>query len=163
MNYNPYHDSYFHKQAKPSATSLGKKHIKDVQDNLQTFIDQLKVRKDKHDLSKVTAPESTSFDKWVPVLESAAKNSDEYKKAKEELDKTWEHHYKLNSHHVEHYGDIKDMCLLDVLEFVADMMAEEGTGEAGEAEESFDKKCKKYEIGDQLKQIILNTAPSLKG
>src|SRR3982751_4728256 len=96
-------------------------HINEVQWCLKQMRDQLYLRGEVHDYSKLKAPEKEIFDKVTPELQGLTYGSDEYKKALAGMGVALRHHYEVNSHHPEHFENgIDGMTLLDVLEMFCD-------------------------------------------
>lgn len=87
------------------------KHIARVRAYLAQFQESLSARGVVHDQSKLQEPEKSFFDKYTPLLAALTYGSKEYKKALADLQPALKHHYRANSHHPEHYGQIEcDAC-----------------------------------------------------
>jgi Family of unknown function (DUF5662) len=71
-----------------------------------------------------------------------------------------DHHYLQNTHHPEHYQNgIDGMSLLDLVEMLIDWKAaSERHPEGMNIARSIEVSSRRFSIGEQLKQILLNTA-----
>jgi hypothetical protein len=116
------------------------KHRRKVKNRILRFCDDLSVRADSHDLSKLSEPELSGFSEILKVLESHPYGSPEYK---ESLSSGCiEHHYKANRHHPEHHENgISDMTLVDVVEMFCDWQAA----------------CERRPDGDIIKSVEFNS------
>ena len=71
-------------------------------------------------------------------------------------------HYAKNRHHPEHFTKgINDMNLIDIMEMFADWKASSERQNNGNLLTSITKNAERYQIDDQLKQILINTAKFL--
>lgn len=133
-------------------------HIRDVQELLALVSNELIVRGINHDDSKLHDPEKPLFDEYTLKLKNCTYGSDEYKQYLVELKVALGHHYSKNSHHPEHYNDgINDMDLLDVIEMLCDWKAATKRHIDGDIVKSIEINTNRFEIDNQLKQILLNT------
>ena len=177
MNYDSRSDTLSH---------IGKVHI-----NIDTIRENLRNRAIRHDLSKLDTPEKEVFDTVTPKLRGLTYGSAEYKNCLVEMGVALEHHYKVNSHHPEHYGyaecnicfsryprdydnrcgcgnaqftlrpDINKMSLLDIVEMLADWKAATERHADGNLMESLKINKERFEISEQLYGILENTAREL--
>jgi len=86
-------------------------HINSVQTYLEQFMNALHNRLALHDRSKLQEPEKPLFDEYTPRLTALTYGSDEYAQALEEMGVALRHHYRVNSHHPEHYAQQEcDLC-----------------------------------------------------
>lgn len=89
--------------------------------NLTEKIDYnlLKDRIKTHDQSKFSNDEIIGY---IYITEYYGKKCGYYftKKEKQEMDKSWEHHYKTNPHHPDFHDDINNMSIIDIIEMVCD-------------------------------------------
>lgn len=114
-----------------------------------------------HDMSKLVPPEKEVFDSLPPPW--AAYGTPAYEESRQKLMPALEHHYLVNSHHVEHYRDgIRGVNLFDLLEMLADWKSKEIDSPDNSLSKSIEINSEKYEMSDQLKQILLNTASYLE-
>lgn len=111
-----------------------------------------------HDKSKYETIEFEAFNKYSDELSKSVFGSKEYNEAKQKLGKALEHHYKNNRHHPEHFeNQINDMNLVDIIEMFLDWIASSVRSKKGNINESIEVGKKKYNIGDQLINIFVNT------
>lgn len=133
-------------------------HIRLVSKLLNICIRELLDRSDKHDQSKLEQPEVAGFTKATP-LKHIVYNSYEYNNNLKLLEETLAHHYARNSHHPQYYKNgINDMTLLDLLEMFCDWKASSLRHNAGNIRKSIEINASKYNINQQLVEILENTA-----
>ena len=73
-----------------------------------------------------------------------------------------DHHYATYRHHPEHFREgINDMNLIDIVEMIADWKAASERQHDGNLLVSIEKNAKRFNIDDQLKKILVNTAKTL--
>jgi len=88
------------------------------------FQNQLEARAKVHDDSKLKEPEKSTFDQWTPELKRVAFGTEEYKLAMAGMGEGLAHHYRVNTHHPEHYQNgISGMTLPDLVEMFCDWVA----------------------------------------
>lgn len=134
-------------------------HIKRIGNLLHKIIFELLNRIDNHDSSKLIPPEKEIFDEYTPKLKNSTYGSEEYKTFLKEMKKALDNHYALNHHHPEHYKNgIDDMDLIDILEMFCDWKAASERHANGNIYESITINKKRFNISDQLEQILINTA-----
>ena len=134
-------------------------HIKRVGMLINKVISNLLLRIDNHDLSKLKTPEKEIFDEFTPKLKSSTYGSEEYKIFLKEMKKALDNHYTLNHHHPEHYQKgVDDMDLIDLLEMFCDWKAASERHADGNIYASITINKKRFNISDQLEQILINTA-----
>lgn len=137
-------------------------HIEVVRANLFQVVRNLCVRATVHDASKLEEPEKSVFDEMTPKLKGSTYGSDEYKGYLAVMKTALDHHYAHNSHHPEHYPNgIKGMCLLDVIEMLADWKAATMRHADGDLAKSIEINQKRFGYSDELKAILTNTARRL--
>lgn len=138
------------------------KHIITVKKIIDCVIKQLKRRAIRHDLSKLNPPEVEIFAEYTPKLAASTYGSDEYKQFLKEMKPALDHHYASNRHHPEHFiNGIDDMNIIDVVEMLCDWKAATLRHNDGDLLKSIELNQKRFNISDQLKQILINTAPLL--
>lgn len=138
------------------------KHIEKVRKYIKFFTDRLTMRGIKHDASKLENPEVELFTEYTPKLAKLEYNSDEYKQCLAELKPALDHHYATYRHHPEHFPNgVSDMTLVDLVEMLADWKAASERQEDGNLIKSIEINAKRFNIDNQLKQILLNTAKVL--
>lgn len=136
-------------------------HIAKVQARLHECTNNLIVRAERHDKSKLMEPEKSGFDKSPPIF-SMHYMSEEYEAGRATLQEALQHHYAVNSHHPEHWPNgIAGMSVLDLLEMVCDWGASTERVKQGSMGESLEKNKRRFGIGDQLFAILENTVKEL--
>ncbi len=134
-------------------------HMRHVREHLAEFISLLEDRAVSHDNSKLVEPEKSLFDEWSPKLSEMEYGSDEYMDALKHLGPALDHHYRVNSHHPEHFTDgITDMNLFDILEMLADWKAAGERVKEGSMDHSLNINRKRFKIPWAIMLIIDNTA-----
>lgn len=135
------------------------KHIDKVRKYVRFFTDKLTSRGENHDASKMESPEVELFAEHTERLSEIDYGSEEYKKELEALKPALEHHYAVNRHHPEHFPNgINGMNLVDLVELIADWKASSERYNNGNLLKSIEINAKRFNIDDQLTQILLNTA-----
>lgn len=125
-----------------------------VRNYLFDFIFELLERSDDHDLSKLTEPEKSIFDRY-PAHKSGPVESEEYRAKLVEMGEGLAHHYEHNRHHPEHFENgISGMNLLDILEMVADWKA---AARASRTPVNLAHLAERFGIDGQLAAILENT------
>lgn len=134
-------------------------HIRLVRTLLLKVARELTRRIEKHDETKLEEPEKPIYDEYTPKLEESEYGSEEYQQFLEEMEEALDHHYAEYRHHPEHFdGGIQDMHLLDLLEMVVDWRAATERHQDGDIYSSIAKNADRFEYGDELKAIFVNTA-----
>jgi len=133
-------------------------HINHVNTFLINSSEELLDRAKVHDNSKLSGLEKELFDKYTPILKTITYGSDDYKKSLEMLKPALDNHYKENTHHPEHYENgINDMDLFDILEMLNDWKAATKRTKTGDIKKSLEINKDRFNISDQLYDILLNT------
>ncbi len=132
-------------------------HIKEVRGQIVIFINELLLRSNRHDASKLESPEREIFDEYTPKLRDTTYGSDEYKQYLEEMKPALEHHYAANRHHPEHYSKVSDMNLVDIIEMLCDWKAATLRHADGDIMKSIEINQKRFGFSDELAAILLNT------
>lgn len=137
--------------------SYVKQHILRVQEKLQVIIQILEKRSKNHDRSKLEEPE---FSLWKE-MDSEPKyefNSLEYFEKQKKFRKVFELHYKNNRHHPEyHQNGVNDMNLVDLLEFLIDSISYKEDIRISEALRICEEQAARFQISEQLTQVLKNT------
>lgn len=138
-------------------------HINRVRELLAEAMDNLALRAERHDASKLEEPEKSIFDACTLKLKAMAYGSDEYRAALAELKPALDHHYAANSHHPEHYKDgVDGMSLFDVLEMLLDWKAAtERMKGGGDIRRSLQINNERFRLSPQLSSILANTIREL--
>lgn len=135
------------------------KHIEKVRKYIRFFTDKLTSRGENHDASKMESPEVELFAEHTERLAEIEYGSDEYKKELEELQPALEHHYAVNRHHPQHFPNgINDMNIIDIVELIADWKASSERYNNGNLLKSIEINAKRFNMDEQLTQILMNTA-----
>jgi hypothetical protein len=139
-----------------------RKHINRVGLYLAIFQGFLSDRADLHDASKLLPPEKETFDRVTPLLKELTYGSDEYRETLASMYDALEHHYANNRHHPEHFPNgINGMNLIDLVEMVCDWKAASERHADGDIYKSLEINKKRFEMSDQLYQILKNTVNML--
>ena len=135
-------------------------HIGKVVDLIDRFLVHIARRGRSHDLSKLESPEKDLFDEYTPLLQETTYGSDEYKQYLKEMGEALEHHYEKNRHHPNHHKrGIDGMTLIDIVEMFCDWKA--ASMRHGDFAASLEHNRQRFNIGDQLHSIFVNTANEL--
>ena len=134
-----------------------KGHISRVRRHINTFIQLLIRRAENHDKSKLEEPELS----WWKEMDKEPRypyGSEEYKQKIKRWNKVFKHHYQYNRHHPEHYEyGVSEMTLIDIVEMMCDWLGYKDTTTVTEALKVCDEQMARYDISEELRQIILNT------
>jgi hypothetical protein len=131
-------------------------HIDTVGRNLDVVVDDLKLRKEVHDKSKLEEPEFSTFVEFTPKLKGATYGSEEYDKFLSDMKPALDHHYANNSYH--HEDGVNGMTLVDLLEMIADWHAVTQCHDDGDIKKSIELNKERFNLSDQLCDILRNTA-----
>lgn len=140
-------------------------HKQNVYDLLVMVAEELATRAVRHDLSKLQPVEKPIFDKFTPLLKGSTYGSDEYKGFLKEMKFALDHHYSVNRHHPEYFGDdgIQGMNLVDIIEMFCDWKAATMRHDDGNLMKSIDINQKRFGYSDELAAIFRNTVEVLNG
>lgn len=134
-----------------------KGHISRVRRHINTFIQLLIKRAENHDKSKLEEPELS----WWKEMDKEPRypyGSEEYKQKIKRWNKVFKHHYQYNRHHPEHYEyGVSEMTLIDIVEMMCDWLGYKDTTTITEALKVCDEQMARYDISEELRQIIFNT------
>lgn len=138
-------------------------HINQVKEFINNFAIELLKRGNAHDSSKLKNPELKIFTEYTPKLAGCTYGSEQYQRYLKEMQKALKHHYKKNSHHPEHYKNgINDMSLYDIVEMLCDWMAAVMRHNDGNIYKSLEINKERFQIDDQLYNILKNTVDLMK-
>jgi len=137
-------------------------HIAEVHKQINLVIEELIKRAQTHDASKLESPEREIFDEYTPKLKDTTYGSDEYKGYLTQMKVALDHHYKANMHHPEHFNEMSEMNLIDLIEMICDWYAATKRHIDGDIYKSIDINKKRFGISDQLTQILHNTISVLE-
>jgi hypothetical protein len=136
------------------------RHIEMVRNLLNRIIIELIKRGQRHDQSKLAAPEVGLFTEFTPKLKHTTYGSQEYEDYRKQLAPALTHHYAKNSHHPEHYKNgIDDMSLVDLLEMFVDWKAASTRHHDGNIRKSIEKNADRFGMSPQLIRILENSIP----
>lgn len=137
-------------------------HIGKVQARIKTVTNELTIRAERHDMSKLAEPEKSGYDRLVVDLKDIVYGTPAYQQALADAKPVIDHHYQANSHHPEHYANgIADMSLLDVIEMLCDWKAASERTKQGSIAASLAHNKQRFGISDQLASILENTVKEL--
>ena len=137
-------------------------HRQHVRNNLYRFVGEIIDRLIRHDDSKLQSPEKEMYDRVTPKLRELTYGSEEYRASLREMGPALQHHYENNSHHPEHYANgINGMSLLDVVEMLADWKAASQRHADGDFRKSLQINRERFNISDQLFEVLINTVNEL--
>lgn len=135
------------------------KHIKKVNNYLIDASTEILKRAKVHDNSKLEDPEKMTFDEMTPLLSSLKFGSPEYTESTKSMKPALDHHYKVNSHHPQHYEDgINGMNLFDIVELFFDWKAAGERTKNGDIHKSIEINAGRFGLSKQLRSIFENTA-----
>jgi hypothetical protein len=139
------------------------KHRYLVMDFLGIVINELSVRGDTHDESKLHEPELEAFALVTPKLATTTYGSEEYKANLRSIKPAVDHHQQTNRHHPEFHGDLgmRGMNLVDLVEMICDWKAASMRHNDGDCRKSIELNQKRFGYSDDLKAILLNTVDLL--
>lgn len=133
-----------------------------VSELIYQIIHDLERRSFEHDASKLQTPEKSIFDEYTPRLKGSTYGSDEYKQYLSEMKVALDHHYSQNRHHPEHFSNgINDMNLVDLIEMLCDWKAATLRHADGDILRSVRINRERFEISEQLAEILVNTVRAL--
>jgi hypothetical protein len=121
---------------------------------------ELMARGQRHDQSKLEEPEKSTFDEFTPKLIGSTYGSPEYKKFLAEMKPALEHHYAVNRHHPEFFGEagVNEMTLIDLMEMLCDWKAASERHATGDVKKSIELNMERFSMSAQLTTILMNTA-----
>lgn len=140
-----------------------KEHISNVEFLLNKIARLLEERGKNHDRSKLFAPEVDYFAMIGRETLDVKYGTPEYQEGLDKLRPALNNHYAKNRHHPEHYPNgIQGMNLIDLVEMLADWKASTMRYSEGNLLTSIDINVKKFNICDDLAEILKNTAELLE-
>jgi len=148
------------------------RHIDTVRKFLFKIISELYIRGLDHDKSKLDEPELSIFCKFTPKLAETTYGSEEYKGFLREMRPALDHHYSKNRHHPEFFypevshledGDeVSCMNLIDLIEMFCDWKSATMRHDDGDLNKSIEINAKRFNLSNQLKNILINTVKLLE-
>lgn len=133
-------------------------HIHMVEIKMFKILENLRMRAENHDKSKLVPPEKDGWD-LMDKEPSYRYGTVEYYKKMKKYYEVFKHHYDVNSHHPEHYGnDISKMDLLDIIEMLCDWLSYKEDLTDEEIDSTIKGQCKRFNFSDEMQSILINTA-----
>jgi hypothetical protein len=133
-------------------------HIAQVKHYLDQIAFKIQSRGLMHDQSKLTDPEVKVFRENTPEFNKVTYGSKEYEEQLKKMKPALDHHYANNRHHPEYFSNgINGMTLVDLIEMVADWKAASTRHHDGDIIKSIEINSKRFNVSEQLKNIIYNT------
>lgn len=132
-------------------------HIYNVRKLLNKFADVLKQKGETHDQSKLEEPEVYG---WAAMdLEPRYEyGSYEYYDKLRRFSEVFNHHYKVNSHHPEHFVNPEhEMTLIDMVEMLCDWFAYKQDIPIREGVELIREQCNRFGFSDTIMSLLTNT------
>jgi hypothetical protein len=137
-------------------------HIVKVRNYLNRMVAVLLDRGEKHDQSKMEAPELELFVEYTDKLAETTYGSEEYEANKKAMAPAIEHHYAHNRHHPEHHKNgIDDMNLVDLIEMFCDWKAASERHNDGNIRKSIEVNGRRFDMSPQLIRIFENSVDLL--
>lgn len=137
-------------------------HKLSVKTGIQRVIDNLYKRGESHDDDKLEDSSLKYFYEISGQFEHAKFGSKEYDNVLEKLEPVLRGHYSINDHHPQHHSEgINGMNLMSIIEMIVDWKSASSAYGDTPFLESMKINKKRFEIDDQLYQIMLNTAKYL--
>ena len=137
-------------------------HKLSVKIGIQRVIDNLYHRGENHDDDKLEGDTLDYFYEISGKFEHAKFGSQEYENVLERLKPTLDKHYMINDHHPQHNKNgISGMNLMSILEMLVDWKSASSAYGDTPFEESMMINKKRFNIDEQLFEVMRNTAKSL--
>ena len=137
--------------------SYTEEHIYNVRKLLNKFADVLKQKGETHDQSKLEEPEVYG---WAAMdLEPRYEyGSYEYYDKLRRFSEVFNHHYRVNSHHPEHFINPEyEMTLIDMIEMLCDWFAYKQDVSINEGIKLIKDQCDRFKFSDTIKSLLINT------
>lgn len=133
------------------------KHKESVKNRLLFLIAELKKRADVHDDSKLRSPEVN----YLIEMDKEGKvkyGSDAYFEKMKRWECFFNHHYKENTHHPDHYQlGVDDMNIADLCEYMIDVVSYFEDLHVADAINTIDAQQERFGLSDQLANVLKNT------
>ena len=135
------------------------RHMETLRNYLNVVIRELLTRGEQHDQSKLESPEVEAYDRITDGLRGMTYGSEEYRAVLRSEKPAINHHYQTYRHHPEHFEHgYRDMTLIDLLEMFCDWKAATLRHDNGSLMKSIEINQARFGYGDDLAQILRNTA-----
>ncbi len=140
-----------------------KEHIDAVARRLDLFSNALLERGKCHDASKLEEPE-IKYEAWgSEKLKGLTYKSDAFNHICDIMWSGTEKHFANNKHHVQaHENGVLDMTLIDLIELLCDYKSASERYPDADVRMSIKANADKFNFGEPLKQILLNTLDELE-
>lgn len=133
------------------------KHKDSVKEKVAYLSNKLKERADKHDDSKLETPELN----WLIDMDREPRytyGTPEYFEKMKRWKKFFEHHYKHNRHHPDHFmNGIHDMNLVDLCEYCCDIISYYDEMHPEDAIKTIQAQKERFGFDNQLTDVLKNT------
>lgn len=139
-------------------------HIAKVQARIHECTNNLIVRAERHDKSKLSEPEKSAYDNLMRFKSShdMIYGSPDYAEGLKILGPALDHHYAANDHHPQHTPKgLAGMSLLSLLEMLADWRAAGERYKDGNIMQSLAHNRERFGISDQLFAVLENTVKEM--
>lgn len=146
------------------STADTREHIGKVQARLHECTNNLIVRAERHDASKLREPEKSAYDALMlfKSTHDMVYGSADYAEGLKILGPALDHHYQVNDHHPQHTPNgIAGMSLLGLVEMLADWKAAGERYKDGSITQSLAHNKERFGLSDQLFAILENTVKEL--
>lgn len=138
-------------------------HIEQVRGLLLGVAAELTERAHRHDRSKLESPEVETFNEYTPKLRNSTYGSEEYKGFLEGMGEGLAHHYAVNDHHPEHFGQgIDEMDLIQLIEMLCDWLAATRRHADGDIHGSITKNRERFGYGADIERLLRNTVKRIE-
>lgn len=138
------------------------KHIQSVREGLYRIILELDRRMQLHDQSKLESPEQEIYGEFADELGKTEYGTPEYAELLKKVQPALDHHYAKNRHHPQHHANgVNDMNLVDIMEMLIDWKCSSERTKNGNIRKSIEHNAVRFEMSDQLTQILKNTIKEL--
>lgn len=132
-------------------------HKNAVRKRLTYLANQLLERAEHHDDSKLKFPEIL----WLSEMDKEPRypyGTPEYADKKKRWKELFEHHYKYNRHHPEHFvNGVEGMSLTDLCEYLIDISSYQNVMHPEQVMELLNGQAERFKLSEQLNQILKNT------
>lgn len=137
-------------------------HIEHVRTYLDQITQDLELRADHHDASKLKEPEKSTFDRVTQRLAAIEYGTPEYQECLADMGPALQHHYEHNDHHPEHHEHgVRDMDLMQLTEMLADWKAATLRHKDGDLRRSIHDNAARFGYGPDIERLLTLTADRL--
>ena len=137
--------------------SYTEEHIYNVRKLLNKFADVLKQKGETHDQSKLEEPEVYGWAAMDLEPHYEYGSYDYYDKIRR-FSEVFNHHYRVNSHHPEHFVNPEhEMTLIDMIEMLCDWFAYKQDVPVNEGIKLIKDQCDRFKFSDTIKNLLTNT------